>query len=334
MTNPICGLKGRAILAIAASVLFMAPLPTAAQAAETVTIATSTETMDAFVPQFGSEVGIFDKHGLQLDYVKGANGPAMVAAVVGGSADITHVGAALIFPAIEKGATLTVLTGNYDIDYTFIARKDAGVDLSKGYPEFLTALKGKLIGVAGRGGATELYVRKMFTDAGMDPDKDITFIAVGTGFGAAGAFTNHQVDAMASIPPSSTLIGPENFDMLVDLETTRGKVFDPDYLFTVFSANSDFVKNRPEVALNFCKAVVETVSYMKDPANERQLVDFTAKTLKLQPQQAEELVRVYKSGFNAKLTKERWEGMKKYAAFVPDWATHAYEPCASVTAGG
>ena len=152
MTNPICGLKGRAILAIAASVLFMAPLPTAAQAAETVTIATSTETMDAFVPQFGSEVGIFDKHGLQLDYFKGARGPAMVAAVVGGSADITHVGAALIFPAIEKGATLTVLTGNYDIDYTFIARKDAGVDLSKGYPEFLTALKGKLIGVAGRGG--------------------------------------------------------------------------------------------------------------------------------------------------------------------------------------
>ena len=148
------------------------------------------------------------------------------------------------------------------------------------------------------------------------------------------AVTNHQVDAMASIPPSSTLIGPENFDMLVDLETTRGKVFDPDYLFTVFSANSDFVKNRPEVALNFCKAVVETVSYMKDPANERQFIDFTAKTLKLQPQQAEELVRVYKSGFNAKLTKERWEGMKKYAAFVPDWATHAYEPCASVTAGG
>ncbi|WP_210238648.1 hypothetical protein, partial [Mesorhizobium sp. M1D.F.Ca.ET.184.01.1.1] len=93
-------------------------------------------------------------HDLDINYVKGANGSAMVAAVVGGSADITHVGAALIFPAIQKGAALTVLLGNYDIDYTFIAHKDAGVDVKKGYPAFLNDLKGKLIGVAGRGGAT------------------------------------------------------------------------------------------------------------------------------------------------------------------------------------
>lgn len=326
------GLKLHSLAAFAVAMMMMPPASDVAHAAESVTIATSIETLDAFVPQFGSQVGIFAKHGLEVNYVKGANGSAMVAAVVGGSADITHVGAALIFPAIQKGATLTVLSGNYDIDYTFIARKDAGVDVKKGYPAFLNDLKGKLIGVAGRGGATELYVRKMFTDAGMNPDKDITFIAVGTGYGAAGAFTNHQVDAMASIPPSSALIGTDNLDVLVDLDATRNKVFDPDYLFTVFTANSDFVKNRPEVAQNFCKAVVETINYMKDPANEQKLVDFTAKTLKLDAAKAKALIDVYKSGFNARLTKERWEGMKKYASFVPDWSANAYEPCAKLTA--
>ncbi|RVC80955.1 ABC transporter substrate-binding protein [Mesorhizobium sp. M4A.F.Ca.ET.022.05.2.1] len=318
---------------LVAGLIGMAMSAGTAQATDTVTIATSIETLDAFVPQFGSQVGIFARHDLDINYVKGANGSAMVAAVVGGSADITHVGAALIFPAIQKGAALTVLLGNYDIDYTFIAHKDAEVDVKKGYPAFLNDLKGKLIGVAGRGGATELYVRKMFTDAGMNPDKDITFIAIGTGYGAAGAFTNRQVDAMASIPPSSTLIGPDNLDVLVDLNATRNKVFDPEYLFTVFTANSDFIKNRPQVAQNFCKAVIETISYMKDPANEQKLVDFTAKTLKLDAGKAKALIDVYKSGFNAKLTKERWEGMKKYAAFVPDWTMNAYEPCASLTSG-
>ncbi|RVD57481.1 hypothetical protein EN828_04835 [Mesorhizobium sp. M2D.F.Ca.ET.185.01.1.1] len=72
---------------------------------------------------------------------------------------------------------------------------------------------------------------------------------------------------------------------------------------------------------------------MKDPANEQKLVDFTAKTLKLDAGKAKALIDVYKSGFNAKLTKERWEGMKKYAAFVPDWTMNAYEPCANLTSG-
>src|SRR5262245_4513177 len=83
---------------------------------EPVTVSTSVETLDALVPQFGTKEGIYQKHGLDLKFVRGANGPAMVAAMVGGSADITHVSTALYFPAIEKGGDFRFLMGNYDID--------------------------------------------------------------------------------------------------------------------------------------------------------------------------------------------------------------------------
>lgn len=304
---------------------------TSAISAETVTISSTLETLDSFVPQFGQDQGIFEKHGIQLEYVKGNNGPALLSAVVGGSADITHVGAALNFPAIQKGAALSILMGNYDIDYTFIARKDAGVDGKKPYPEFMHDLKGKRVGVAGRGGATELYVRKMLTDAGMNPDTDVTFIAVGTGVAAAGAFTNDQVDAMAALPPSPTIIGKENYDVLVDLNTTKNKVFNSDYLFTIFTANADFVKNRPEVALNFCKAAKETIEAIKDPANLDKVVGFFESKLKLDKAKATEIIDDYKANFNATLTKDRLEKMKAFTSFVPDWNGYVYEPCAELT---
>ena len=309
-------------------------LPTArpASALELVTIASSTDTLDAFIPQYGFSIGIFAKHGITLSFIKGANGPAMIAAVVGGSADITHVGAALIFPAMAQGAPFTVLSANYDIDYTFIVRKSVRIDASKPYPAFMQDLNGMRIGVAGRGGATEVYARKMLTDAGMNPDRDITFIAVGTGLAAAGAFTNDQVDALVSIPPTDVLIGAENFRLLVSIKDTQIKVFSPDYLFTIFSANPDFVQKRPEVATAFCRAVRETADYIRDPAHRSQFADYVAKTLNLTPAQAEPVVAGYSGNFDVRLTKQRWDAMKAYAATVPDWDKTVFQPCARVSA--
>lgn len=320
----------RPICVLAAAALMTVTLSANARSADIVTVSTSTETLDAFVPLLGGDAGIFAKHGIELRYVRGVGGPAMITAVVGGSADITHVAASQILLAIDKGAALTVLSGNYDIDYTFIAQKGLGIDLKQPYPAILKQLKGKTVGVAVRGGTSEGYVRKMFADASMDPDKDITMIAVGTGAAAAAAFINHQVDAMVNIPPSSSVVGPDGYDLVVNLDTTRAKVYGRNYLFTVFSANPDFVKGRPNVALNFCKAAMETIAYMKDPANAAKVVGFTAAKLNLSQAQAKEIVDVYFTGFDIKLTKDRWNEMKKFGFPVPDWTTHVFEPCANL----
>lgn len=315
---------------IAALASFVFVSPAAAQKLEKVVVATSVETIDALVPQFGTQEGIFAKHGIELGFIKGANGPAMISAVAGNSADVTHVGAALIFPAIEKGATMTVLSGNYDIDYTFIARKNMNLDPAKPYTEEVKKLQGKRVGVAGRGGATEVMLRRILSQAGMNADKDVTMIAIGTGIGSAGAFINDQVDAMISIPPSDILIGAANFDRVINLQTTQTKVFDPNYLFTIFTGSSDFVNSRPKVAENFCKAVRETMDFIQTKESEPKLVAYLAKTMNLKPEQAAEILATYKKNFNMKLTRERWDSMKNYTPFVPDWSKHTFEPCVKI----
>ncbi len=301
---------------------------------EPVMVSTSIETLDGLVTGFGAKEGIFRKHGIELSFVRGANGPANIAAVVGGSAELTHMSTSLYFPAIEKGQPFKIIAGNYDIDYTLIGQKKLPwPNLSKGYPEAIKDLKGRRVGVAGRGGATELYVRKMVKDAGLDPDKDVTIIAVGTGFGAAGAFINDQVDALAAIPPSGALIGADNYVQLVDIGTTHSKVYAPGYMFTVFASNEDFVAKRPQVAQNFCRAVRETVAFVTNPANRDKMVAYVATSMNLKPEQAAQVWDGYKGNFNATLTRQRWDEMKKFSTFVPDWEKTVYQPCAQIASG-
>jgi NitT/TauT family transport system substrate-binding protein len=58
--------------------------------------------------------------------------------------------------------------------------------------------KGKTIGVQSLSSGTVPVVRAYLSDAGLDPDKDVTFVAVGLGGQAAAAlFESHQIDILS-----------------------------------------------------------------------------------------------------------------------------------------
>ncbi|WP_264214706.1 ABC transporter substrate-binding protein [Leisingera thetidis] len=331
-SSPIHQIKSTTILTTLVAALAIGAGAASAADLERVTISTSIDTLDAMLPQLGEHLGIMEAKGLNLSFIRGANGPAMVSAVVGGSADITHVSTALYFPAIEKGADFVFLSGNYDIDYTFIGQ--AGLDWpnqQSGYPELVKDLAGRRIGIAGRGGATERMVRKMLSDAGMDVEKDVTYVSVGTGVGAAGAFENDQVDAMVVIPPTDLLINSEKMNLLVDIESTHNDVYAPDYLFTVFAANRDFVEERPDVAQAFCEGIQETLAFAKEPANQDEVVGYLSAAMNLEQEDAAQLWNTYSGNFRFELTEEGWNNMSNFTDFVPDWQTSVYQPCVDIT---
>lgn len=289
-----------------------------------VTIASPIETMDAMVPQFGEHLGVFAKRNIQLKYVK-ALGPAMIAAVEGGSADILHAGVSNIFPSIKRGANVRVLSGNYDIDYSFIVQRSLGLDLKKPLIENLRLLSGKRIGVAGRGGATELLATQIFAKAGMESGRDFAIIGVGVGFAAAGAFNNDQIDAFISLPPVDVLIPKEKYDVLVDLSTVRQTIYNPDYVFTVFAASESFVSKRADEAKQFCEAVKETMELIKGSKKD-DFKSFLASKLKLTADGASEIVNVYSGNYRYPLSKERWDAMSKYME-VPSFEQYTFKPC-------
>lgn len=320
------GLAAGLLLGVAAS------LSTAQAAGEfkPVRYAYITGVTDAIVPLLGEEVGIYEKYGIKLDKIVVGGGTASAAALVSNSADVTHTSAATIFPAIQQGAGIKFLMYNYDIDYQLIIQSDADLpNAAAGYPKSVEDLKGKTIGVGGRGGGSERYVNKMAADAGFAPS-EVTFIVVGTGVSAVAAFKNRQVDALVALPPSPTLIGADNFKDVVDLNTTRTKVYNENFLFTAFSAGNAFIEKDPELAQNFCRATREAIEFIRDPANTDAVTKFLSAYMNLPTDQSKDIVVRYRENFRAALTPEMWKGMSAFSKDVPAWETSVYEPCARI----
>ncbi|WIY53902.1 ABC transporter substrate-binding protein [Devosia sp. YIM 151766] len=285
---------------------------------------------DAIVPLLGEHVGIYSEHNIVLDNILVAGGTASAAALVSDSADVTHTSAATIFPVLQQGAGIRFLMYNYDIDYQLIVQPEIELpNAAAGYPQSLTDLKGLTIGVGGRGGGSERYVNKMVEDAGYAPE-EVTFVVVGTGVSAVAAFQNKQVEALVALPPVPTLLGDDNFKDMVSLETTQTQVYNPNFLFTTFSAGTDFLDRDPELAQDFCRATRQSIEYIRDPANTEPVSAFFAEYLNLPIEQASDIVERYRNNFRAELTPEMWEGMKEFSDEVPEWASAVYEPCATI----
>lgn len=302
-----------------------------AEDAKEVKVAVVTGALDGLVPQLAEEEGIFKKHGLTASFIAVKSGPESVSAVASGSAEFANPSPAIAFPAIAKGGPITYLVNNYDLDYSLLAQPEVKVDEATPYPEIGKSLKGLRIGVVGRGGLSELFVKKILTDAGLNPDTDVSIIAVGAGLSAQGAFVNKQVDVLVALPPTDTVIPRADYKLVVSNQTARERVFGSDFIATGIAANSDFLKADPDATLSYCKSIVETIDFLNDPSNKDKIVGFLSKKMNLKPEQAEAVLKGYGANFNSRLTKARWEVMQKMRDDAPTWEKGVYEPCASLT---
>lgn len=285
-------------------------------------------TLDGMVPQIGVGEGIFEKHGLEVGLIAVKTGAELVSSVVSGAANFSAPSPLITIPAIEKGGDIKFLMNNYDLDYSLLAKPSIGIDANASYPENVKPLKGLRIGVVGRGGLSELFIRKIFSDAGLDPDKDLNVIAVGAGVTALAAFENDQIDALTTLPPNDVIMKPEEYVTVVDNETARQKVFGPDFVATALITSGELVTSSPDTVKAICESWADTIKFMKEPANKAKVVSYFSKSLNLQEDQAAAVFERYSTNFNSKLTPNRWEAVRVLKPTAPDWDTGIYAPCA------
>lgn len=139
------------------------------------------------------EVGFLEQEGLNVE-LKSARGSALgVQLVMTNQADVVHAGTSVgLMVPVSKGANLkafyNMITQNFQMP---AVPQDSPI-------KTLQDLKGKKLGVIGQATATIPIVKAVLEDAGLNPDKDVTFIVVGYGAQAATAlWETRQVDALA-----------------------------------------------------------------------------------------------------------------------------------------
>ena len=135
--------------------------------------------------------GYFKDEGLEADIVV-MSAPASLAALSNGDIDYTLLTGSVIRAAI-RSLPLRIVAG--------LMTSSAHVFLARPEIKTISELSGKRIGLAGFGDATHVLARMILAKQGVDPDKDVQFISLGSDSGRFNALQQNLADMVVTSPP-------------------------------------------------------------------------------------------------------------------------------------
>jgi NitT/TauT family transport system substrate-binding protein len=208
-----------------------------------------------FAPSWvAADMGIWKRHGLDVELIFLRGGSRTVSALIGGSVNFI-IGSDLgVTTAILQGAGLTrVGVTTNTLGYSLVTHPSI-----KSIPD----LKGKIVGITPGRDAAYARVVKLLRDNGMDASKDVTFLSVGDGGPAArvAALSSGVIHASMFTPPSDLISEKAGLRVLtkIDVANVGGGLNTSSVLLQ---------KSRPQV-MRFLRGYMEGIQYLKSHKDE------------------------------------------------------------------
>jgi NitT/TauT family transport system substrate-binding protein len=202
----------------------------------------------AHLPLFyARDKGIFAKNGLDVTLQGLGGGPVAAAALQSGEIQIVDITGSEVVSADAAGADIIILATLTPVyPYVFegsraIASKDD--------------LKGKTIAVRATGDATDIATRVLLRRQGLDPDKDVTILAVQQEGARMASLMAGQICCTVAQVQDRALLERNNFHMLFDMT----KLGIPNAQ-GVIATKRAYAKDHPEVIQRFMDALVESIA--------------------------------------------------------------------------
>jgi len=164
---------------------------------------------DDWIPWYAFEKGIFKDNGLEVDLQSINGGAQTSAALLSSNIQIGQFGGSEALSANAGGADL-VIVANLAPVYPYKLYAQKGITSVQG-------LKGKKIGVSNAGGSSDIATRAALKAAGLDPDKDVNIIAVGSHANRTAALLAGTIDAGVDDPPEDLELVKAGLTPLIDL---------------------------------------------------------------------------------------------------------------------
>jgi NitT/TauT family transport system substrate-binding protein len=238
---------------IAIALLATAALFAPAAAGSALRVGKASSVSDAIIPvNVGDQLGIFKKHGLDLEIIDFGGGGKMVQAMAAGAIDIAD-GAGTEMAFVAKGAPMIAVCESTS------TAPFLGVGVPWDSPvKSLADLKGKVIGVSSTGSFSDWSGHELVRTQGWG-DNGVKTVSIGGGPAPAlAALRTHLVDAV--IGNSSQFLTFE--------ETKEGRLLTPvsSYEGNVGSgalfASKELIAGNPDAIRAFLAAWTETIDYM------------------------------------------------------------------------
>lgn len=153
---------------------------------------------------------------LDVEVVTTPGAAAAIQLVIAGRADMALANPTSAMSAIQRGANIKVV-------YTATRGDIFGVALPAGAT--LADMKGKTVGVSSFASGSNGYARALLRQAGLEPDRDVSIVEIGTGGRAAAAFQSKQVQAVSLWDEQYTLLAEQGLTFPTVIKDPRAKNF-------------------------------------------------------------------------------------------------------------
>ncbi len=261
----------RAVIAVAAVALPAAALAQGPGSGMLVRIQDYPGTTGTMLMRVAMERGFCVKYGIRCAMVNIPSGPLGIQALIAGSIEVAQPGMESVLQANDRGADLIAVSGSIPNSvFTVSARSDLPLpSAAKGYPAIMQDLKGKRIGVPGRGAIGEQHFNVMLREASLRPE-NVAYVAVGSAATAYGALVSGQVDAVMSWQPVKVMCAVEKTCVtVVDLTENEGPraVIQMNGAAIPLAVSKALLLKSPQVVDAIIAAAKDAQSWVRDPIN-------------------------------------------------------------------
>lgn len=245
---------------LAVSIALTLFLISSAQAADRIRIGVSNPNMPNLTSAVAQKKGFFKDEKIDAEIIR-MNPNVAITALASGDIDYCQLFGAVVAGAIA-GLPVRVVAGFLDNwPMTLIAQ-----------PEYKSVkeLRGKALGVSSYGATPDVGARLMFRQFGVDPEKEIKVLALGSDAARITALKQRVVDVIVISPPADAQMEKLGYTILA----RAYELFNFPYLG--LGAHTRKIKDKPEEIKRVIKATIRANRFIRDNREEaaRTLVDW------------------------------------------------------------
>lgn len=237
------------LLILIAIVIFLgAP----AQALERIRVAVSNPNMPNLTVAMAQKNGLFKDEALEAEIIR-MNPNVAITALATGDVDYCQLFGAVVGGAIA-GLPVRIVAGFLDNwPMTLIAQPEL---------KALKDLKGKTLGISSFGATPDVAARMMIKQAGIDADKEIKILALGSDAARLMALKQRVVDVVVISPPADTQMEKQGYRILA----RAYELFSFPYLG--LGTHTRKIKDKPDEIRRVIKATIRANRFIRDNRDE------------------------------------------------------------------
>jgi NitT/TauT family transport system substrate-binding protein len=218
-----------------------------AQAADKIRISVTNFNMSFLPSGIAVKKGFFKEEGLEAEVIR-MNANVAIAALAGGDCDYTMVFGSVVRAAI-RGLPVKVVASFIDSStHALIARPEV---------KSVQELKGKTMGVQAYGATDHVAAAMMLKHFGVDPDKEIKTVALGSAAARLAALKEGVVDVAVVAPPADAEAKKLGFSIL----TRAYEVF--NFPFVGLGTQVKKIQEKPDEVKRTIKALIKANRFLR-----------------------------------------------------------------------